>query len=187
MNFKILPKLKILLKQFFGSTPLKQLNRILWNFEVMKDIMCKICNFTGNADLIFLRSNLYPFWTLAKIILCNSDETGFLSDCPSLMLGIAIRCIQLSQAMLEHAHSFILRFKEKGVYCFSFVCLSFHSKHSFVILFSGIADNSYSTFSVQSQLVVGMGCISVSISSKFPCLSCLYIFLLHLISCYFPK
>ena len=34
------------------------------------------------------RSNLYPFWTLAKIILCNSDETGFLSDCPSLMLGM---------------------------------------------------------------------------------------------------
>ena len=35
----------------------------------------------------------------------------FLSDCPSLMLGIAIHCIQHSQAMLEHgvcelAHSF---------------------------------------------------------------------------------
>ena len=46
--------------------------------------------FTGNADLIFLRSNFYPFWTLAKIILFNSDETGFLSDCLLLMLGIAI-------------------------------------------------------------------------------------------------
>ena len=35
----------------------------------------------------------------------------FLSDCPSLMLGIAIPCIQHSQAMLERgvcelAHSF---------------------------------------------------------------------------------
>ena len=35
----------------------------------------------------------------------------FLSDCPSLMLGIAIQCIQHSQAMLERgvcelAHSF---------------------------------------------------------------------------------
>ena len=35
----------------------------------------------------------------------------FLSDCPSLMLGIAIHCIQRSQAMLERgvcelAHSF---------------------------------------------------------------------------------
>ena len=43
------------------------------------------------------KEQLYPFWTLAKIILCNSDEPGFLSDCPSLMLGIAIH----SQAMLE--------------------------------------------------------------------------------------
>ena len=46
-----------------------------------------------------------------QIILCNSNETGFLSDCPSLILGIAIRCIQHSQATLERgvcefAHSF---------------------------------------------------------------------------------
>ena len=66
---------------------------------------------TGNADLIFLRSNLYRFWTLAKIILCNSDETGFLFVCPSLMFGFAIRCVQHSQAMVERgvcelAHSF---------------------------------------------------------------------------------
>ena len=66
---------------------------------------------TGNADLIFLKSYLYPFWTLAKIILCNSGETGFLSDYPSLMLGFAAHCIQHSQAMLERgvcelAHSF---------------------------------------------------------------------------------
>ena len=61
----------------------------------------QICIFTGNADLIFLRSNLYPFCTLAKIMLCNSDETDFLLDCPPLMLEIAIRCIQHSQAMLE--------------------------------------------------------------------------------------
>ena len=37
----------------------------------------------------------------------------FLSDCPSLMLGVAIHCIQHSQAMLERgvcelAHSFFL-------------------------------------------------------------------------------
>ena len=48
---------------------------------------------------------------MALIILCSSDEIGFLSDCPSLLLGIAIRCIQHSQAMLERgvcelAHSF---------------------------------------------------------------------------------
>ena len=39
--------------------------------------------------MIFIRSNLHPFWTWAKIILCNSDETCFLSDCLSLMLGIS--------------------------------------------------------------------------------------------------
>ena len=39
---------------------------------------------------------------MAKIILCNSDETGFLFDCPSLMLVIANHCIQHSQEMLEH-------------------------------------------------------------------------------------
>ena len=92
-----------------GATPLKPLNRISRNFVEMKDLDMHF--FTWNADLIFLTSNLYPFWTLAKIILCNSDETGFLSDCPSLMHGIAIRCIQHSQAMLERgvcelAHSF---------------------------------------------------------------------------------
>ena len=48
---------------------------------------------------------------MVKIILCHLDETGFLSDCPSLMLRIAIRCIEHSQATLERgvcelAHSF---------------------------------------------------------------------------------
>ena len=69
-----------------------------------------MCISTGNADLIFLRSNLYPFWILAKIILLNSDETGFLSDCPSLMLGIAIHCIQHSQAMLERGYVSLLTY-----------------------------------------------------------------------------
>ena len=75
----------------------------------MKDIICRYAFSQETLIWSFLRSNLYLFWTL--IILCNSDETGFLSDFPSLMLGIAIRCIQHSQARLEHevcelAHSF---------------------------------------------------------------------------------
>ena len=74
-------------------------NRILWNFT--KVIICRYAFLQETLIWSFLRSNLYPFWTLAKLILCNSDETGFLSDCPSFMLGIAIRCIQHSQAMLE--------------------------------------------------------------------------------------
>ena len=94
-----------------SATPLKPLNRILWNFVVMKDIICRYAFLQEMLIWSFLRNNLYSFWTLAKIILCNSDEIGFLSDCSSLMLGIAIHCIQHSQAMLEHgvcelAHSF---------------------------------------------------------------------------------
>ena len=84
-------------KQFVSRTPLKPLNRISWNFVVMKDIISRYAFLSEMLIWSYLRSNLYPFWTLAKIILCNSDETG----CPSLMLGIAIRCIQHSKAMLE--------------------------------------------------------------------------------------
>ena len=46
----------------------------------------------------------------------------FLSDCPSLMLGIAIHCIQHSQAMLERgvcelAHSFFHFISVTSVKC----------------------------------------------------------------------
>ena len=95
-----------------STTPLKPLNRISWTFVVMKDIMCRCAYPQEILIQLFdlFKEQLYPFWTLAKNFLCNSDESGFLSDCPSLMLGIAIHCIQHSQA-LEHgvcelAHSF---------------------------------------------------------------------------------
>ena len=39
-NFEIWRKWKILLKQSVSTTPQKPLNRIAWNFVVMKDIMC---------------------------------------------------------------------------------------------------------------------------------------------------
>ena len=78
-----------------STTPLKPLNKISWNFVVMKDIMCRYA---------FLQEMLiWSFWGAIHI--------PFLSDCPSLMLGIAIHCIQHSQTMLERgvcelAHSF---------------------------------------------------------------------------------
>ena len=87
-----------------SATPLKPLNRISWNFVVMKDIMCRYA---------FLQEMLiWSFW--------GSIYIPFLSDCPSLMLGIAIHCIQHSQAMLEHrvcelAHSFF-HFFLRGVF-----------------------------------------------------------------------
>ena len=87
--------------------------------ETAEQNFVKLCSYEGRYEghsflqemLIwsFLRGN--SFWTLDKIILYNLDETGFLSHCPSLMLGIAISCIQHFQAMLERgvcelAHSF---------------------------------------------------------------------------------
>mgnify|MGYP003691383997 CR=1 FL=1 len=85
LNFEIWRKWKILLKQLVSTTPLKQLNRIAWNFVVMKDIMCRYA---------FLQEMLiWSFW--------GAIYVPFLSDCQSLMLGIAIHCIQHSQAMLE--------------------------------------------------------------------------------------
>ena len=62
LNFEIWRKWKILLKQLVSRTPLKPLNRIAWNFVVMKDIMCRYAFFTENADLLLLRSNLYPLF-----------------------------------------------------------------------------------------------------------------------------
>ena len=95
LNLEIWPKWKILLKQLVSTTPLKPLNRILWNFVVLKDIMCRCA---------FLQEMLVDLFEEQFI-------SPFLSDCPSLMLGIAIRCIQHSQAMLERGvceldHSF---------------------------------------------------------------------------------
>ena len=62
---------------------LRTVRQLHWNrskVRGMKVIIWRYAFFIGNADLIYFRSNLYPFWTLAKIILCNSDETGFLSS-----------------------------------------------------------------------------------------------------------
>ena len=41
LNFEIWRKWKILLKQFVSTIRLKPLNRIAWNFVIMKDIMCR--------------------------------------------------------------------------------------------------------------------------------------------------
>ena len=70
LNFEIWWKWKILLKQLVSTTPLKPLNRIAWNFEVMKDLMCRYAFFTGNADMILLRSNLYPLFCPIARHLC---------------------------------------------------------------------------------------------------------------------
>ena len=95
LNFEIWRKWKILLKQLVGTTPLKPLNRIVWNFVVMKDIMCKYA---------YLQEMLiWYFWGAIYI--------PFFVQLPVTNAWIAIHCIQHSQAMLERgvcdlAHSF---------------------------------------------------------------------------------
>ena len=141
-----------------SATPLKPLNRIVWNFVVIKDIMCR-CAYPQEILIPFF-SRIYALFELRNLAKMkdttetvgqhNSTETAqqncvkrtlcvdmhlyrkcwfnpfeehfispFLSDCPSLMLGIAIHCIQPSQAMLERgvcplAYSFFLTFKLSG-------------------------------------------------------------------------
>ena len=62
LNLEIWPKWKILLKQFVSSTPLKLLNRIYWNFVVMKDTMCR-CAYPQEILIPFFSSELRSFWT----------------------------------------------------------------------------------------------------------------------------
>ena len=62
LNLKIWTYWKILLKQFVSATPLKQLNRISWNFVVMKDIPRR-CAYPQEIMIQFFFSELHPFWT----------------------------------------------------------------------------------------------------------------------------
>ena len=45
-----------------SATPLKPLNRISWNFVVMKDIMCR-CAYPQEILIPFFLSELRSFWT----------------------------------------------------------------------------------------------------------------------------
>ena len=50
-------------KQFVSATPLKPLNRISWNFVVMKDIMCRYA-YAQDISIQFFLSELSPFLNL---------------------------------------------------------------------------------------------------------------------------
>ena len=49
LNFEI-PKLYILLKHFVSATPLKLLNRIMWNLVVIKAVLDTLQYFQGRQD-----------------------------------------------------------------------------------------------------------------------------------------
>ena len=83
LNFEIWGKWEILLKQLVSTTPLKPLNRIAWNFVVMKDIMCRhaflqemlIWSFWGAIYIpIFVRLPVTYAWN------CHSSYTAFSSN-----------------------------------------------------------------------------------------------------------
>ena len=83
LNLEIWRKWKILLKQFVSTTPLKPLNRIAWNFVVMKDIMCRyaflqeilIWSFWGVIYIPrFVRLPVPKAWN------CHSLYTAFSSN-----------------------------------------------------------------------------------------------------------
>ena len=82
-NLEIWRKWKILLKQLVSTTPLKRLNRIPWNFVVMKDIMCRyaflqemlIWSFWGAIYIpCFVRLPVPKAWN------CHSLYTAFSSN-----------------------------------------------------------------------------------------------------------
>ena len=73
-----------------------------------------MCIFTENSDSIFFLGVMpllnLEIWPTLKILLKTVRQRNS-TDCPSLMLGIAIRCMQHSKTMLERgvcelAHSF---------------------------------------------------------------------------------
>ena len=82
MNLEIWPKWKKVLKQFVSATPLKPLNRIYWNFVVVKDIPYIPCRCAyPQENLIhffflgvkpFLNLEIWPKWT---ILLKQLDES----------------------------------------------------------------------------------------------------------------
>ena len=79
----------------------------------------------------------------------------FLSDCPSLILGIAINCIQHSQAMLERgicelAHSFFHLLLE--IWLFSLPELNTRVIFSYLLLSVYLGNSSHFLLVLHKQL-----------------------------------
>ena len=85
LNLEIWPKCKILLKQLVSTTPLKLVNRIAWNFVVMKDIMCRyafiqemlIWSFWGAIYIpFFVRLPIPNAWNCHLLYTAFSSNVG---------------------------------------------------------------------------------------------------------------
>ena len=65
LHLEIWPKWDILLKQFVSATTLKPLNRITWNFVVVKDIPCRCA---------YLQEILFQFFFLGVLTFLNLEK-----------------------------------------------------------------------------------------------------------------
>ena len=83
LNLNIWRKWKILLKQLVSANPLNPLNRIPWNFVVMKDIMCRYA-FLQEMLIWSFRGAIYiPFFARLPVTNawnCHSLYTTFSSN-----------------------------------------------------------------------------------------------------------
>ena len=78
-NFEIWRKWKILLNQLVSTTPLKLLNRIMWHFVVMKDIMCR---YAFLQEMLIWGAIYIPFFVRLPVhnaLNCHSLYTAFSS------------------------------------------------------------------------------------------------------------
>ena len=79
LNFEIWRKWKILLKQFVSTTRLKPLNRIAWNFVIMKDIICRYAFLQKMLIWSFWGAIYIPFFVRLPVT-CHSLYTAFSSN-----------------------------------------------------------------------------------------------------------
>ena len=83
LNSEIWRKWKILLKQLVSTTPLTRLNRIAWNFVVMKDIMCTYAFLQEMLIWYFLGAIYIAFFVRLPVTNawnCHSLYTAFSSN-----------------------------------------------------------------------------------------------------------
>ena len=85
LNFEIWQKWKILLKQLVSATPLKLLNRIAWNFVVMKDIMCRYAFLQEMLIWSFWGAIYIPFFLQLPVTNAwNCHSYSILKQCWSV-------------------------------------------------------------------------------------------------------
>ena len=84
-NFEIWRKWNILLKHLVSTTQLKPLNRIAWNFVVMKDIMCKYAFLQEMLIWSFWGEIYIPFFLWLPVINAwNCHSYSILKQCWSV-------------------------------------------------------------------------------------------------------